>query len=99
LYIDGGFLQVLEGEHGVIHQLYNAIAKDPRHWDAKLLLDQAAPRNFSEWSMGFKALADDRAEAGLVDLTQGALKGLIKPGGAQPILDVLIKTFNSVQGL
>ena len=29
---------------------------------------------------------------------QAAINGLIKPGGAQPILDVLIRTFRTVQG-
>jgi hypothetical protein len=98
LYIDGGFLQVLEGERSVLHDLYSRIARDPRHWDAKLLLDQAGERNFSAWSMGFKSLTRDGADAGLIDITQNAIKGLIGPGGAQPILDILIRTFQKVQG-
>lgn len=31
LYIDGGFLQVLEGQRDVLHELYETIARDPRH--------------------------------------------------------------------
>lgn len=98
LYVDGGFLQVLEGEDAVLRQLYAAIAKDTRHWDARVLLDKEAPRNFGDWSMGFKSLGADTSEAGLVGITQSAIRGLIKPGGAQPVLDVLIRTFCSVQG-
>jgi len=45
LYIDGGFLQVLEGDRTALHDLYALIAKDTRHWDAKVLLDEEAPRN------------------------------------------------------
>src|ERR1700761_4061978 len=98
LYIDGGFLQVLEGERDVLRDLYAVIAKDNRHWDAKLLLDQEGARNFGNWSMGFRALGEEPADAGLVGITQGALNGLIKPGQAKPILDVLINTFCVVQG-
>ena len=98
LYIDGGFLQVLEGERTVLHDLYGAISQDPRHWDAKLLVDQASPRNFGNWSMGFKLIGEETNYAGVVGITQAAINGLIKPGGAQPILDVLIRTFRTVQG-
>src|ERR1700743_3762484 len=85
LYIDGGFLQVLEGERAVLQALYAKIAKDPRHWDTKLLLDDAGPRNFGSWSMGFETLSPDSADAGLVGITQSAIKGLIKPGAANPV--------------
>jgi hypothetical protein len=98
LYVDGGFLQVLEGEKDVIVQLYTTIARDPRHWDAKLLLDNVSPRNFGAWSMGFKALKDEAGDAGLVEITQAAIGGLIQPGGAQPLLQVLLRTFCTVQG-
>lgn len=98
LYIDGGFLQVLEGERDTLHKLYSEIAADPRHWDANLLLDEDAPRNFGDWCMGFKNLDGESGEAGLVGITQGAINGLIKPGSAKPILDILIRTFHTVQG-
>lgn len=98
LYVDGGFLQVLEGEKDVIGRLYATIEKDGRHWDAKVLLDSHSPRNFGEWSMGFKALGNETRDEGLVGITQAAIRGLIKPGGAQPLLQVLLRTFYAVQG-
>jgi Sensors of blue-light using FAD len=98
LYADGGFLQVLEGERGALHQLYSVIAKDARHWEARLLLDEECDRNFSAWSMGFKRLEGEDADPAVVGLTQSAIAGLIKPGGAKPVLDVLIRTFQSVHG-
>ena len=97
LYIDGGFLQVMEGERDTLQRLYAKIADDKRHWDAKLLFDDAASRNFGAWSMGFKEL-DPAADAGVVAITQDAVKGLIRPGDAGPVLDVLIRTFQTVQG-
>lgn len=98
LYIDGGFLQVLEGEADVLRRLYAKIEKDTRHWDVRVLLDQVASRNFGEWSMGFKAPRTGGPDEGLVEITESAVRGLIKPGDAQPLLDVLIKTFQTVQG-
>jgi len=98
LYVDGGFLQVLEGEMDVVRELYKTIARDTRHWDAKVLVDEALPRNFGEWSMGFRALGTETSEPGLVGITQAAIAGLIKPGAAKPILDTLVRTFCTVQG-
>jgi hypothetical protein len=63
---------------------------------AKLLFDEEASRNFGEWSMGFKAL-DAAADANVVAVTQDAIKGLIQPGHARPVVDVLIRTFQTVQ--
>lgn len=97
LYMDGGFLQVLEGEKNTLHDLYSTIERDPRHWDTRVLMDGAYPRNFGEWSMGFESLGPD-ADPGLVGITKEALEGLIKPGAARPVLDVLLRTFRSVQG-
>src|ERR1700743_3059348 len=93
LYIDGGFLQVLEGQRDILHDLYGVIASDNRHWNANLLLDQDGPRNFGNWDMGFRVLGQMQPDVGLVELTQSALKGLIKPGSAKPVLDILINTF------
>ena len=98
LYIDGGFLQVLEGDRTALQDLYAISAKDTRHWDAKVLLDEEAPRNFGQWSMGFRAVRPENSEPGLVGITKDAVRGLIKPGGAKPILEILIQTFQSVQG-
>ena len=98
LYLDGGFLQILEGARQTLHQLYAVIAKDSRHWEERLLLDQAGTRNFREWSMGFKSL-DDSADPRIVGMTQSAIRGLIQPGGAQPVMDILIRTFQNVHGM
>ena len=98
LYIDGGFLQVLEGDRTALHDLYALIAKDTRHRDAKVLLDEEAPRNFGRWSMGFRAVRPETSEPGLAGITKEAVRGLIRSGGAKRILEILIQTFQSVQG-
>ena len=98
LYIDGGFLQVLEGDREVIRVLYDKIAQDTRHWNAKILLEEQGERNFGQWSMGFKELNVGDADPGLIDLTRAAIDGLIEPTGAHAILTILINTFRAVQG-
>ncbi len=57
VYINGNFLQVIEGEEDVIDGLFNKINGDPRHKEVLLLArEPIAARHFSDWSMGFEAL-------------------------------------------
>ncbi len=52
LYLDGRFLQVIEGEHTVAGQLYDVITRDSRHKDIVRVLDRAVDqRNFADWSL------------------------------------------------
>jgi Sensors of blue-light using FAD len=54
LYIDGSFLQVLEGEDHVVEALLARIARDPRHDRVSILLRRPIEqRQYSEWAMGF----------------------------------------------
>jgi hypothetical protein len=60
LFKDDQFMQVLEGDDEKVRTLYGVIAADPRHTDVRTLLDAPITRRqFSEWSMGYKALSDD----------------------------------------
>lgn len=54
VYGDGQFMQVMEGEEAVIKDLYERVAKDPRHYGVRTLA--AGPitsRRFAQWSMAF----------------------------------------------
>jgi hypothetical protein len=54
LYIDGSFLQVLEGEDHVVEALLERIARDPRHDRVSILLRRPIEqRHYAEWAMGF----------------------------------------------
>lgn len=56
---NGAFLQALEGDRGVVNQLYNAIARDPRHSGCEILrYGRITTRTFSEWSMKLVGLED-----------------------------------------
>jgi hypothetical protein len=54
LYIDGNFLQVLEGEKDNVLGTYQRISNDSRHRGVITLLQgDIDKRDFAEWSMGF----------------------------------------------
>ena len=57
LYMDGNFMQVLEGEAEVVDELQRKIAKDPRHGGLiTLIREPIKTRDFSDWKMAFKDL-------------------------------------------
>ncbi len=50
---DDIFVQVLEGGRDAVCELFNAIVRDERHKDVRLLVfDEIAERRFNNWSMG-----------------------------------------------
>ena len=70
LYSEGHFLQVLEGDAGVLDHLYAKIAADPRHDHVRTVVSRPIhERDFPDWSMGHRALsiADVRAHPAFND--------------------------------
>jgi hypothetical protein len=60
LYSNGDIMQVLEGPKEEVSYIFTRIAQDARHGRVVKLSDgPIAARHFSQWSMGFKALAPD----------------------------------------
>ncbi len=97
VYLDGGFLQVLEGSDEAVEQTYRRISQDARHWNASVLLDHDATRAFTEWSMGFERLAARQAETEHVfHATQEAIAGRLSAAGTEA-LAILLRTFYRVQ--
>ncbi len=57
LFRNSYFIQALEGEEQVVEELYNKIAKDPRHSHVhKVEIVPITERVFGDWSMGFHNL-------------------------------------------
>ncbi len=57
LYLQGRFIQILEGSKNDIEKLYDKIIQDPRHKNPQIILEgRVVKRNFSNWNMGFKRL-------------------------------------------
>ena len=98
LFIDGGFLQILEGEERAVRELYTRVATDPRHANTHLMLDREVPvRAFPEWSMGFeRPCMDDPETAGMFGVAREAINGRLSPGTGR-IVAMMLQTFYAVQ--
>lgn len=98
IYIDGGFLQILEGDERTVRELYMRICTDRRHWEARLLLDrEVESRAFTGWSMGFERPSpDDPESAGMFGVTSEAILGRLSPQAGR-VIAVMLETFYRVQ--
>jgi hypothetical protein len=66
VYSQGQFMQVLEGDQQALNELYERIARDPRHNQLVRYADKAiTERSFEEWSMAFQPVTEAQF-AGLV---------------------------------
>lgn len=69
LYSKTQFLQVLEGEHSLIVDLYQRIKSDPRHSNAVIIsLKHIKERYFPSWQMGSKQINTETYDF-LTDMT------------------------------
>ncbi|MEY4754214.1 MAG: hypothetical protein RJA44_1889 [Pseudomonadota bacterium] len=92
LYLDGCFIQVIEGEADSISGLYSRICADPRHYNIYLIyLRPIDQREFPRWSMSFRRTSWQavRAHAAFTDLAHLSLDFMAlttRPGVASRIL-------------
>ena len=57
LYLDPFFIQVLEGEEGIVNNLFTRIKQDSRHNKVSLIYRKPIDeRYFSNWTMGFSKI-------------------------------------------
>jgi len=64
LYIQGKFIQVLEGEKSVVSKLYTKIVGDGRHKKVMIVIEgDSKERMFKGWSMGFKKIGIQQFES------------------------------------
>lgn len=60
LFVDGGFLQVLEGEKNQVEKLYEHIGLDSRHFTVKRLQSgETGERLFGDWSMAYSPISPE----------------------------------------
>ncbi|HEX8496752.1 MAG TPA: BLUF domain-containing protein [Actinomycetales bacterium] len=80
LYTSQSFLQVLEGESGPLLRTYDAILKDSRHTNLRLLqqVEASAPL-FPDWSMGFEHVDDEDLEDQVDGFTAATRYPLVNP--------------------
>ena len=98
LFIDGGFLQILEGEERAVRELYMRICTDRRHCEVRLLLDREIPaRAFTGWSMGYERPSlDDPESAGMFGVSREAILGRLSPQAGR-VIAIMLETFYRVQ--
>ncbi len=84
LFIEGCFLQILEGNKDTVQTLYKKVKEDTRHDDVIKIFDgEKQERSFDKWSMGFKNLPfiDYKKQTGFEDLSnQDFIDNVIKKG-------------------
>ncbi|WP_299286045.1 BLUF domain-containing protein [uncultured Mucilaginibacter sp.] len=86
LYLNGIFIQLIEGGQKEVQQLYQTIRKDNRHKEAVVLKEGAIEkRYFTDWSMGFKAVSAEELAH------EEGYKCLNGPG--QPDIQSVLKVF------
>ncbi len=90
LYINGSFLQILEGPPAQVEPLFEKISTDKRHTNVVTIIRESiAKRDFDGWSMGFADVneADLASIDGLEDFfgTDQLLTGL-DPGRTKKLL-------------
>jgi len=91
-YSAGHFVQLLEGDAGDIHRLFEKIAGDRRHRNVRLLvLRPAEQRIFADWSMGLLDLSGNNPQhqRDLEELVLLAKQGDDKTYGTPVELEIL----------
>lgn len=98
LYLDGNFLQLLEGKPDDVEAVYDRILRDSRHSGAMVLSRaDVAERLFPDWAMGLKNIDPEKDTdiADLFELDRDTI--LAKLGGAEGALaKKMVDTFISV---
>ena len=96
VYVDGTFLQVLEGEQEMVSDLLDKISKDPRHTDVKVVYKTGVERRtFNAWQMAYVSPSPKELAswAGLSNTTtlESTLKTLeIEPNRFHSVLSKLL---------
>ena len=64
LYGNKTFIQILEGEEDVVHELVKTIKRDPRHTNFQIVKQKPIEQHeYADWSMGFKRVSGEDFEA------------------------------------
>ncbi|MFX4228526.1 MAG: BLUF domain-containing protein [Porticoccaceae bacterium] len=98
-YIDGNFIQCLEGSEANIEQLLSNIIHDPRNTALTILSDSMVKgRRFPTWWMGFRNMSANELmqQKGFVDISRKeTLEGLLSH--YKEMLNLMIDFYDSEQ--
>ena len=97
-YLEGNFLQLLEGDDDALGETYERIKSDTRHRGLSKLIDETVDsRSFPDWKMGFRAInaSEMRDHPELFHFAQG--KWLVRDGaGVNQRVKIILETFLKV---
>ena len=94
IHIDGGFMQILEGEEDAVRRTYARIGRDTRHDSVRTLFDRpVTKRLFPDWTVGFdRPMPGDHESAGIFEATRSAVEGAVGQDRALEVA-ILLRTF------
>jgi hypothetical protein len=95
IYVDGHFLQYIEGRRAEIAALTARIEEDPRHHGLLRIMEgPSQSRAFPDWSMGYRRLGTDAGEEllGAVNLAQHGVDASL-PQNLPRELSVFMESF------
>lgn len=101
LYLNGNFLQVLEGPAEDVAATLERIKKDQRHRGLLVLSDrEVEERCFPQWSMGFETVSSEdlAAHQDVFKLNADQFRNQ-NTGGLEQQVEVLVETFLAVNEL
>lgn len=101
LYLNGNFLQVLEGAAEDVAATLGRIKKDPGHRGLLVLSDrEVEERCFPQWSMGFETVSSEdlAAHQDIFKLNADQFRNQ-NTGGLELQVEVLVETFLAVNEL
>lgn len=99
LYLEGTFIQTIEGDKETVNKLYEKIKIDTRHKDIFKMLDGYwKNRNFSDWSMAFRSMTKSEAKKiiGYSDISDLALINAENNNENHPAVKLLQSFYNQL---
>ena len=96
IFIQGSFIQVLEGEYANVRETYDRIAQDGRHTRLDTLLDHYVPKRlFPDWRMAWMPISESELCA-LANIKQCDFATLSNLG--TNIVSAMLLSFAETQG-
>ena len=95
IYVEGHFLQIVEGTAESIAAVRERIDADPRHFGIiRLLEGETAGRGFADWSMGFRRVGKKEGKRllGAVDLAKQSIRDCL-PNEVPKDLVIFMESF------
>ncbi|WP_084398208.1 BLUF domain-containing protein [Henriciella aquimarina] len=86
------FMQALEGERQEVHEIYDRIAKDDRHFGVTQIIGEPVEhRAFPEWSMNYHRVDGHEGSSTMVIRNDDSIDALLNPDMPRDLLYLFSK--------